>query len=470
MTSPASNPLTAPTQLWQFLGTTPGKPFVPFPAQAELLGRIAIPWRGMVNGKPTPRIYGVNCGRRFGKSTMASVLLWHGLVAADDQFGPPTVRVTADTEEHGRKIWDRFTAHLNRSVLGDLVETYSKERELVTLKTGATAQLISANNPGALAGDGVTLWLVDEAQYLTEAAYENLFPSTSDRMGVIVMFGVAEGSGPFREVCYKGDRRSEYPEFMRLRYPTWANPMISKDAIASARREYTPAQFKRLYEAEWVTQDGQLFTGVRDCVIQDAPTPKLHPGGWGYIEEPKSTKHYYAGVDLARTRDWTVVVILDHDRRLVAWDRFHRVSWAIQRERIQKIMKAYRLPLSCIDATAIGGDMMTEDLQAAGMNVMPYAISSNQKKHELIDKLVIAISSKRVSYPHIPVLIRELERMEAVDRGGVVRYSAPSGGTDDFVLALALALQAAPTRTYAFELGGLPPDMDEGRYRPWAGL
>jgi hypothetical protein len=51
---------------------------------------------------------------------------------------------------------------------------------------------------------------------------------------VVVLFGVSEGEGPFREVCYKGDRPDEYPEYLRLKYPTWANPYFPKEALALA--------------------------------------------------------------------------------------------------------------------------------------------------------------------------------------------------------------------------------------------
>lgn len=243
----AASPLDqylAPGALWKFLGERKGEPFRPFPAQAEALSLIRTPWPGMKpDGGPYPTIFGVCCGRRFGKTTLAEKILWQGLIAPDDAFGPPTVRLTADTEEHGHKVWDRFTYHLMNTDLKALLREWNKDRNLVTLLNGATAQLISANNPAALSGDAVTLWVVDESQELTYEAWNNLYPSTADRDGVIVLVGVAENDGPFREICWKG-ASEDHPDYMRLSYPTAANPFVPRRRIELAASEMDPSRFK----------------------------------------------------------------------------------------------------------------------------------------------------------------------------------------------------------------------------------
>jgi hypothetical protein len=39
---------------------------------------------------------------------------------------------------------------------------------------------------------------------------------------------------------------------------------------------------------------------------------------------------YYAGLDLAKVEDYTVLVIIDKKRNVVFFDRFHRLDWAVQ--------------------------------------------------------------------------------------------------------------------------------------------
>jgi hypothetical protein len=444
--------------LWQFLGPTKDKPFIPFPAQQEALAVVQLPWPGISeDGIPYPTIIAENMGRRFGKTTLGEKLIWRGLLAPDDQFGPPTVRLTADTEEHAQKIWRRFIWHLENTDLAALLDSHSREHNLVTLKSGATAQMLSGNNPQALSGDGVTLWIIDEAQFLSWDAWENLFPSTAERDGVIVMLGVSQGDGPFKEVSYRGDKSKlapgetdPYPEYLRMTYPTAANPFVPRWRIDFAKRHMTPSAFKQLYLAEWSEESGKIFRGINQ-VFHPWPIYQYAEDGYKFVEPHQAGHDYYAGLDLARTQDWTVLVIFDRSGRLVAWDRFSQASWELQKARIYTTLMAYKNPPLMPDSTGLG-DVIVEDLSRMGLNVIEdgYKITSNLRKRILIDELAIRVERQAVGFPDIPILKRELERMEArksktgQSGEGVIRYEAPSGMTDDFVMACSLAAQHMP--------------------------
>lgn len=439
----------APTQLWRFLGVKKDEPWVPFPAELEIINTIKLPWPGYrPDGTAYPNIYGLNCGRRFGKTETLEKLLWKAAMAPDDSFGPPTVRVTADTEEHGLKVWDRFMGHLNNTPLRALKEHYSADREKLTLKNGADIQLLSANNPQALAGDGVSTWIIDESQYLSQAAYDNMFPSISDRNGVVVMAGVSEGNGPFRSVCWRGDKSrlgEEYPEYLWLHYPTYANPYISRHIIEMAKRDMTPTKFRQLYLAEWVGELGKLFRNPENSVIRGA-TLQDHEYGWHFYKPPQVGNEYYGGLDLARLSDWTVYTILNRAGQVVAYDRFNIVDWETQKSRLARMSKAYNHPLTHVDSTGIG-DPIVGDLARRGMNLEEYKYTGNTAKRQLIDNLVVKVESKEITFPQIGILLAELQVFEASrpkEDSVVIRYEAPRGMTDDFVNSLALAAKGLP--------------------------
>jgi hypothetical protein len=445
-TPPVDGPFSvAEARLWQFLGPSKDKPFIPFPAQAEILEAVRIPWPGVNKyGVPHPTIYCLECARRFGKTTLGEIFLWEGLLAPDDHMGPPCVRLTADTEEHAMKIWRRFIWHLENTPLSGLLDSYNKEYQLVTLRNGATAQLLSANNPNALAGDGVTLWVIDEAQYLTQAAWVNLFPSTADRNGIIVMLGVCEGEGPFKEACHRGHAGPHRdPAYRTFTYPTSANPYVPKWRIEFARQQLPPAKFRQLYLAQWVGELGKIFRNVEGCV--NGKQIQVHPKGWGFTQPYKPGHTYYGGLDLARLQDWTAFTIWTEDGELVAWDRFNLMGWELQKARILELSAAYQHPLTCIDSTGIG-DPIYDDLVRKGMNLEEYRITGNEKKRVLIDELAVRIGAGTLRYPRVNVLLAELNRMEAKrsENSLAVKYEAPSGGTDDFVLACALACYLLP--------------------------
>lgn len=434
-----------PTGHFKFLGVKKGEPFKPFEAQWEILNSVRIPWPGIgEDEEPYPLIWGINCGRRFSKSTIGEILLWNGLIAPDDMFGPPTVKLTADTEEHAQKIWRRFLFHLENTDLNALLENNDREHNLVTLKSGATAQLLSANNPATLSGDGVTLWIIDEAQFITQAAFDNLMPSTAERQGIIVMFGVSEGEGPFREVCFKGDS-DDYPEYKRLAYPTAANPFVPKWFIEFHRRTMSPSKFKQLYLAQWDSELGKLFRNIEGSTTSEEPS--IHPKGFAQIRPFTAGNHYYGGLDLGRLEDWTVYSIWDRNGDLVAWDRYSIIDWELQKARAAEFSKEYGSPPTVVDSTGVG-DPIFEDLMRLGMNVQEYHITGNEKKRILIDELAVRLGAGQLRFPKIPAFLEELQRFEAkkssTPGSNIVRYEAPSGFHDDFVLSAALAMQVLP--------------------------
>jgi hypothetical protein len=431
-------------RIWQHLGPTSLTPFQPFPVQHDFYDKVRLPWPGVGqrSKKPYPRVFGGCCGRRWGKTTIGEKLIWKGLMAPQDRKGAPTVRLTADTEEHALKIWREFIAHLEQTDLSGLLKDHSKEFNRVELIGGATAQMYSANNPAALSGDGVTLWIIDEAQFLSQAAWVNLFPSISDRSGVIVMLGVAQGEGPFREICYMGDNDLQ-PEFAHLTFPTASNPYISQWDIEFAQRTLTAKEFQQLYLAQWVSGLGKIFWNIHGCIVPDQV--HIHPKDYAFTRPPIRGNQYYGGLDLARLEDWCVYSIWDNTGRLTAWDRFHGMSWDAQYARCAAFSAAYGHPLTVVDSTGLG-DPVYEALINRGMNVMEYKISGNDKKRQLIDKLAIRIGQEQMRYPNIPDFLRELDRMESTRKEGssIIQYSAPVGATDDFVVSAALACQVIP--------------------------
>ena len=446
-TATAKPTVSLPGRLLQFLGPRKGQPLVPFTAQADLLTQIKIPWPGLdAHGAPYPLTWGLCCGRQFSKTTILEVLMWMAVTAPEDDFGPPVVRMTADTEEHALKVWRKFVFHAETTPLAGLIGNYSREHERFDFKNGANLQMVSAKNPQNMAGDTVSAWFVDEAQDFSLAAYENMIPSTVVRNGVIVMAGVAEHEGPFREVCFKG-MSPDYPDFGYISKTTAENPLISAWTIENQRKRMSPMKFRQLYLAEWVGELGKIFRNVEGCILhgQDGQI-NVAPEGYGRTALYIPGHAYYAGLDLARLQDWTVFTIWDRTGKLVAWDRFNLVDWELQKARVAQLSKIYGNPLTHVDSTGIG-DPIFDDLSRMGMNAVEYKISSNERKRALIDELAVRIGAGQIRYPRIPVFIEELNRFEAKranEAALTVRYEAPSGGTDDFVISAALAMQGLP--------------------------
>jgi len=96
----------------------------------------------------------------------------------------------------------------------------------------------------------------------------------------------------------------------------------------------------------------------------------------------------------------------------------------------------------CIDATGLG-DPIAEDLKRAGVNIPEsgaFKISGASKK-PLIERLIVAIEQRLITFPLIQELIDELGSYtyELTSQRNI-RYTAPEGLHDDCVIALALCV------------------------------
>jgi phage FluMu gp28-like protein len=170
-----------------------------------------------------------------------------------------------------------------------------------------------------------------------------------------------------------------------------------------------------------------VFRGVRDCV-------------GGRLEDPDANKSYVIGVDLAKYQDYTVIVVMEKtNMQVVYFDRFHKLDWNFQKNKIANVIRRYNNAQCTIDATGIG-DPIFDDLNRLGLNIIPYKISGVSKK-PLIENLSLNIQEGNISYPDIPELINELNiyAYTQSQTTGHTSYSAPEGYHDDIVIALALA-------------------------------
>jgi hypothetical protein len=193
------------------------------------------------------------------------------------------------------------------------------------------------------------------------------------------------------------------------------------EEIEQAKKDLPENVFKELYLAE-PQEDGSNpfgFEHIRKCV---KPLSKEKP--------------LFYGVDLAKKQDWTVIIGLDRSGDIAYLNRF-QMDWAItKRECISIIGSAF----ASIDCTGVG-DPIVEDIQRECRNVTGFNYSGGNKKQQLMEGLALALQQGTISVIE-GILQDELEAFEFEYSQRAVKYSAPSGFTDDCVNALALANQS----------------------------
>ena len=128
-------------------------------------------------------------------------------------------------------------------------------------------------------------------------------------------------------------------------------------------------------------------------------------------------------------------------REVVFVDRFHRIDWNLQVNRIHAATERYNDAEVLVDSTG-AGEPIFESLLEAGCNASPYVFTTRSKA-ALIDNLVLMLEQRLITLPRAdiwPTGIEELEAFEfSITDSGNVRTSAPYGAMDDCVIGVCLS-------------------------------
>ena len=377
----------------------------------------------------------LSAGRRWRKTTLAMAIMVEAAVRGGQYlWGAPTF-------DQVRVAWDE-TRH---AVGGHAV--FHQQRMEATFRAGGVIRFRSLDDPDNARGHTADGVVIDECADVNERAwYEVLRPMLIDTGGWAWLIGTPRGRNWFyREFVAAGER----PDSVSFRAPTLGvairdgalvrephpleNPHVPFEEIERLWRMLPERTFRQEILAEFVEDGGGVFRRVREAVGD------VEPSG-----------QYVFGVDWGRSEDWTVITVIDVQRRaVVAIDRFNQIDYALQTNRLKALAERYRPDAIITEVNAMGQPII-EQLQRDGLPVRAFT-TTNATKAQIIESLALAFERGLITIPNDPVLIEELTAYEMSRLpSGMVRYAAPSGLHDDCVMSLALAWSACVERDVVF--------------------
>lgn len=387
----------------------------------------------------------VACGRRWGKTTLGLALAYYGAPHAPGGLSRGyDVGWFAPSYKLMDEAWRGAKAFLKSMI----VRTDSQQHRM-ELKNGSALDMWTLENEDAGRGRKYGLVIVDEAamaRHLEEAWQASIRPTLTDQQGGAWFFSTPKGRNFFWSLYQRAEHD---PDWQSHHAPTSSNPMLPLEEIESARKSLPERIFAQEYEAKFLDDAGGVFRRVTAAVDEslDVQAARSEPG-----------HSYIIGVDWGRHNDFTVIVVIDADRKaVVAVDRFTQIDYAIQMARLKAM--ADRFPRSPIlaESNSMGGPLI-ESLQRAALPVRSFTTTAASKA-DAIESLSLAFEKGQIRIPPVQWLVDELiafdqERLPS----GALRYSAPSGFHDDGVMALAIAwhgLQAPDAKPVGLRVSGL---------------
>ena len=369
----------------------------------------------------------VACGVRWGKSLCAAA---EALVAAMEPRERSFGWITAPTYDLCDKVFREVVVLTAEHLRHRIITLKESEKRLVLRNMAGGVSEIrgkSADNPVSLLGEGLDWVIVDEAARLKPIIWEShLSQRLIDKKGWALLISTPKGKGWFYDLFRRG--QSDDPAYESWNSPSMENPYLDVDLIEQERDRLPERVFQQEYGGQFLEGAGAVFRNVRECAT-------------GKLQEPNPDESYVAGLDLAKVADYTVLVIMNYNSEVVFMDRFHRLDWEIQVNRIVAATKRFNDARVYVDSTG-AGEPVFESLQRAGVYGSAYPFTQKSKS-ALIDNLSLMLEKGKITLPRpdlCPELIDELEAFQfSVSDAGNVRTGAPFGIHDDCVIGLALA-------------------------------
>lgn len=176
------------------------------------------------------------------------------------------------------------------------------------------------------------------------------------------------------------------------------------EGFIERKKRSVPAEFWRVeYELGEPSGESSVFdvARLRECFVEKPELPELSRHSmndhlWVY-ERPVMGGSYAMGVDLAKTKDWTVAIVARVDvepMRVVAVKKVGRIPWPTIIDQLKVLKRTWNDAAMGHDGTGLGG-VVTDLLDGYSQR---YLFVGEQRK-KLLNEMIAAVEDKHYVFP-----------------------------------------------------------------------
>ena len=210
----------------------------------------------------------VAAGRRWGKTTTATAEVVRAAVDPKNTKKLPVFVICPTHAQAKFLYWQPL-----KDKLGDLVVNQNANEGLLYLANGIVIGVKGADNPDSLRGPGLFFVVLDEFDDMKPFVWSEIVrPMLTDVRGRAMFIGTPKPErGPFYGIYQRG-LDEEQPDYKSWHFVSANNPFLDRQEIEDARRDLTPAEFAREYEASFDAEDTSEFD--REWFVYESVLPE----------------------------------------------------------------------------------------------------------------------------------------------------------------------------------------------------
>lgn len=391
--------------------------FTPYPKQVEWINAIE---------DPEIKYATLIIARQTGKSLILTNLLLKWSL----ENNKTTSMMVSPTYNQVRKIFEDVEKVLSGTPL--LVSSNKSNYEM-TLMNGSKLIFRSAEKPDNLRGYTNHFLLIDEASFIRENVWSEILRPTILVHGRKVVFAsTPKNKGNYLYQLDLMGKDPEKTEYVSIQGTSYDNPYINPKDLDEAKKTMPEDIYRAEVMGEWTDGGGEVFKDIdRYCVLNQF-SPK------------QNGKRYYAGLDLGRMMDYTVLTILDDEGSVAFILRVNNKPWDIIIDEVVFHLKRFNASVYT-EINGIG-DALFEQLQKKYKNSYPF-LTTNASKQSIIEELIYELNVEKLRLPTeqtFQPLYGELQNFtySYSPTTRKVIYKAIDGSHDDCIMSLAIALHS----------------------------
>lgn len=368
----------------------------------------------------------ISVGRQFGKSLMGMNLLLYWTI----NKAPCKVLWVSPVYSQTNKVQKELERAISPS---GFIKTCNFSESFMELKNGSEIYFRSGERFDNIRGYTFDYAILDEAAFMKgEVWNEAVRPTLAVKGKKALFLSTPKGKNWFYELFNLG-LSNDYTDYKSYRGSSYDTPYINPKELVDAKKTLPENVYKQEYLAEFLDGGGEVFSNLELYTFDKYPISK------GQI---------YAGIDLGRHEDYTVITCVDSEGRVVDIHRTNNKEWRIIINDIVEVLR-HNSAIGMVEVNSIG-DVIYEQLKNEYKNIHPFTTTSKSKQ-EVIEGLILDFNEGNLQIPSKKLfnpLYQELETFtyEYNPKTRAVKYGHPTGLHDDCVISLALANYCKKTK------------------------
>ncbi len=379
--------------------------------------------------------------RQIGMSTAVATEALHAAI-----YGETTVVVSASQRQASELLRKAGQLLPLVTAAGDgIVQVEKQSAEAIELSTGG--RVVSLPSTAATVQGYSGHVVIDEAAWIPDVdqLWLAIVPtiSTNKQFRLSVVSTPGPKTGMFHKLWHNGD-----PAWSRHKVSVYdaKNGGAPHDIAALRAAVADEVTWRSAYECEFVDEAHALLP--YDLLLARVDeTLNYHLSMNGLAE----AKNLFAGYDVGRKHDMSVLVMLEKDNKTIRWRgavELRQTPFNEQSALLSSILKLGCLRRLSIDQSGLGMQLCEELVKKHGSRVEPVTMTAPVKE-SLASRILAYFQRGDLLIPNHRPLIDDLHSVaRTVTTAGNVRYAAPreAGSHADRWTALALALEAADSK------------------------